>query len=157
MRELRTSGSVGAPGWKQPGATRPCFGDLRDGSAGRVGEFRDAFVGHPDAVAAFVHKPVMVAAEQDEVVYFCFAAVSPVDYVMSIDVFVCRAARKAAAAVPSLQRAPDRRRNAASLAPDIQCRAVFALVPVDNAAIARHPAGRFRGKCARPSLEEGNI
>jgi len=68
---------------------------------------------------------------------------------MGIHVFVGGAAGEPATLVAPLQRAPDRRRDAAGLAADVQRLAVFVVVPVHYAAVARQAAGRFRGNaCA---------
>ena len=88
----------------------------------------------------------MVAAEHDEIVHLRLTAVGPVEDVMSIDVFPGGASREAAPETPALQRAPDRRRDAASLAADIQGRTTLVRVPMDDAAIAGQPSGRFRGR-----------
>src|SRR6056297_2736255 len=91
----------------------------------------------------------MVAAEQNEIGHLRLAAVGPVNDVMSVDVLVGRTAGKAAAFVATLQGAPNRRRDAAGLAADVQCRAVVVLVPMNDTAIASEPSGRFRGNaCA---------
>ena len=52
--------------------------DCGDGIAGRVGEFRDVLLTRPDAVAALVHKAVVMAAELDKILKACFAPVGPV-------------------------------------------------------------------------------
>ena len=45
-----------------------CFGDLREGSACRVGEFR-AMDGPPDAATAFMDEAMVMTTEQQKVVY----------------------------------------------------------------------------------------
>src|SRR6056297_3172893 len=91
----------------------------------------------------------MVSAEQDEIVHLRLAAVGPVNDMVCVYVLVGGAAGKAAALVATLQRAPNRRRDAASLAADVQCRAVLVFAPVDEPAVASEPSGRFRGNaCA---------
>ena len=72
----------------------------------------------------------MVAAEQNEIAHLRFAAVGPVNDVMGIDVFVGATAWKAAALVATLQRAPNRRRDASGLSADVQCRSILARILV---------------------------
>jgi len=133
------------------------FRRRREGSAGRAGEFGCAVGLHGNAESAFVYQAMVMAAEQDEVVHLRFAAIRPVHDVVCIHKSMRGAAGKPAAAVAALQGAPDCRWNTARLAPNVEYLAVFVLVPVDDATVAGQTAGRFRGKCARQSLEEEDI
>ena len=98
-------------------------------------------------IASLVHQPMMVTAQQEQVVEPGLAAVGPVADVVRIDMMAGRAAGKAAAAVAPVECAADGRRNTAAAAADIQraCLKVAAAVfqPVHHAAVTGQPAGRF--------------
>ncbi len=48
MRQSRTSGSVGAPGGRLPGATRPAARIVREPGPMKHGSFEIAFIEDPD-------------------------------------------------------------------------------------------------------------
>jgi hypothetical protein len=62
----------------------------------------------------------MRTAQGDEIGELGLAAVGPVLDVMCIEIVLVSAAGKAAAGIPSMQRAPDRGGNGAGLASDVE-------------------------------------
>ena len=85
----------------------------------------------------------MVTAEQDRVAQARVPAVRPVRHVMGVG--EPRAASwKAAALIPRLERAAERRRNRARAPAHIQHRAVRRVGDPDQAGVAGEPPGRFR-------------
>jgi hypothetical protein len=85
------------------------------------------------------------AAEKQEIVEAGRAAVGPVTYVVGVGEPV-GAPREAAPAVAFLQRAPDRHRNRAPRASDVEHGTGVVVGHDDAARIASQAAGRFRGK-----------
>ena len=82
---------------------------------------QDVIVGGPlDTEAAFVGQPVVMAAEQHEIVDRGVAALRPVADVMLIDETAMVTARKTATAVACLQGTAHRRRHGPGLASDIE-------------------------------------
>jgi len=81
----------------------------------------DAVVGAPlDAEPAFVHQPVVMTAEQYEIVDRGVAAIRPVPDVMRIDETAMAATRKPTSAVARLQGPAQCRRYGAGLAAYIE-------------------------------------
>ena len=106
-----------------------------------------------DLIALLVDRAVVPATEQSEVRERGRAALCPVTDVMPLAERQ-PAAREATAAVPVVERAPQRRGNRPGPGPDFHGAPVL-VVPHDHAArVARQAPGRFRGN-ARPVLEDG--
>ncbi len=95
-----------------------------------------------EPVAALVHEPVVVAAQQHEVLDARRPSVRPVGDVVPVDEAMESAARKAAPSVARRERATNRRRNAAGPAPYAQ-RPAAALTHRDDTRIARQPPRRL--------------
>jgi hypothetical protein len=97
---------------------------------------------HADAVPLLVHQPVMSPAQQHRVLQVRPSAVGPV-----LDVMAVReakpAAGEAAAAVPCLERTPQRRRNRAGPSTHAGDPAVGRLHQHDPARVAGEAAERF--------------
>ena len=93
---VTTPQSFGAAAGRQSGIF------LDDTAIGPV-EVYAVFVGAFDVETAFVHKPVVMTAEQNEIVDRGVATIRPVPNVMRIDEAVVSAAREAAATVACLQ------------------------------------------------------
>ncbi len=88
----------------------------------------DIAIGSPlDAEPAFVYQPVMMTAQQNEVVDRGVTAIRPVTDVMRIDEAVMAAAREPAATVARLQGPAQCRRYGPGLAADIEWIARFIL------------------------------
>ena len=101
---------------------------------------------------AFVDPSMMETAECHEVGQLCLPAMGPVLHVVPVHIALERAAGETAALVPGVQRAPNGRRDGASLSADIQRLTVVSFDDPDHAAVAGEPASCLRGY-GRPLLE----
>ena len=99
-----------------------------------------------DPDLSLVHQAVVQAAQGHEVGEFGLPAVGPVLDVMRIDIALVGAAGEAAAAVAGRERAADRGRNAARLAPHIERLALLVLEHAQQARIAGEPAHGLGGE-----------
>src|SRR5204862_5859773 len=115
-------------------------------------EHEHAVVGDRDGEPALVHERVVEAAERDEVVELRFSAVGPVLHVVAVAEARAVAAREAAAAVARFQRAPDRGRDATSLAADVQRLAIAAFEHAEDGAVAAESPDR-RKRQRRATVE----
>jgi hypothetical protein len=104
--------------------------------------------------AFLVNCAMVSAAQQHEIVESGSPAIGPVLDVVRIAEAV-RASGEPAAAVPLVERAPDRGRHGARAAPDIQHIAVRAVRHHDAARVARQSPRRFRGNAN--AIEHGKI
>ena len=95
--------------------------------------------------SALVDQPVMVPAQQHEVVERRLAAVRPVFDVVAVEKRTMRAAGKTAAAVPRAQGSPDNGWNGPGLAADGQRLAVLICDKPHDRGIAGDTSGCFRG------------
>src|SRR3984957_10329020 len=98
-----------------------------------------------DRDLALVNQAVVQAAQGDEIGEFGLSAVGPVLDVVRIDVALMSAAGETAAAVAGIERAADRRRNAARFAPDIERLALRILEYAQQARIACEAAHGLDG------------
>jgi hypothetical protein len=106
-----------------------------------------------DLVAFLVDRAVVSSAEQREVRERGRAALRPVADVMPLAERE-PAARKAAAAVPVMERAPQRRRDCPRPDPDLDDTPVGIVAHHHPARVARQARRRFRGNVRAP-LEDG--
>ena len=104
----------------------------------------------PDREPAFVHKPVVMRAEQHEIADGRLAACRPMLDVMRMHVEPIATAREGAAAVARPERTAQLRRDDALLAPDVERRAVMILNDLDDAAVAGEAAQDFDRKIRTP-------
>src|ERR1700688_1222138 len=91
-----------------------------------------------------MHLTVMEAAQLHKVGKLRLASLSPVVDVMCIDVPRVRATRESAAAIACVERAANRRRNAACLASDVERLTVLVLQDADDAGVARQATHGLR-------------
>jgi len=108
-----------------------------------------------DLVALLVHRAVMPATQGRKVRERGRAALSPVADVMPL-AERHSAAREAAAAVPVVERAPQRRENRPGPSADLHDAPVVVVPHHHPARVARQAPGRFRGN-VRAVLEDGPI
>ena len=95
-----------------------------------------------DVVALLVDGAVMAATEQGEIRERGGATLRPVTEMMPLGEAPV-AARKPAAAIPSMKRSAQRRRNRACPGTDFQQAPLVVMAHDDAACVARQPAGRF--------------
>jgi hypothetical protein len=98
---------------------------------------------HPEP--ALVHRPVVHAAEQQQVVELRRAAVRPVLHVVRVAVAALTAGEATCVAVPLLERPADRRRHGPAPPPDVEHVALRVVCHLDQRGVAREPPRRFRG------------
>ncbi len=104
-------------------------------------------------VALLVYRAVVPATEQGQVRERGRASLRPVSNVMPLRE-AAAAAREAAAAIPVVKRAPQRRRNRPRPRPDVQQASLLVMAHHHPARVARQTAGRFCGN-AHAVLEDG--
>ncbi|GIU94528.1 MAG: hypothetical protein KatS3mg012_0985 [Gaiellaceae bacterium] len=120
--------------------------DARVQDAVAVAEAKAAGAVVLERVAALVHEPVVVEAEQDEVVEARLAATGPVNAVVGLQVPAALAAGEpAGAVVAGLERAAQGGRDAVASAPDAE-RDAGALDARQGLRVAAEPARRLRGE-----------
>ena len=95
-----------------------------------------------DAESSFVKRPVVEAAEQQEVVEVGFAAVGPVLDMVGVAVLHI-AAREMATAIAMVQGAAHGGVNGAGFAPDVDDPAIWSVLHDDPTRLASEPPGRF--------------
>jgi hypothetical protein len=103
---------------------------------------------------ALVHQVVVEAAQHEKVRQAGAAPVQPMLHVVGVQEARVGAPREGAAAVAQHQGATEGGWNAAGTPADVQRLPV--VLDCHQAAVAGHPAKRFRGKCARQSLGKGD-
>ena len=107
-------------------------------------EVRGAVIPKLDSESFFVDGPVVVSAQEDEILELRRTAVRPVAYMVRIAV-VAVTPGKPAPLVPVRERAADSRRDGPGLAADVQNGAIQVVAHGDGGGIARHAANRLRG------------
>ena len=127
--------------------------DIRQGPAVRPPEPERAVGLAIYLVALLVYRAMVPATEQREVRQRRRPALRPVPHVMSLAQWE-PAAREAAAAVPMVQRAPQRWRNRPRPRPDLHNAPVLIVVHHHAARVAREAPQRFRGN-VDPIFEHG--
>jgi hypothetical protein len=118
-----------------------CVRYVGDQHAFRREEQQPAIVTALEGIAAFMHQPMVMSAEQHQVIRARLSTIGPVADVMRIDMVMLGAARKPAAAITMIEEAADGRRDGAGLAPDVQRFAVGVFVEFYRARIAGETAG----------------
>jgi hypothetical protein len=113
-----------------------------DANAVRPCEYEEPVIRAREPKASFVHETVMEAAQGDQVVELCRAAVGPVLHVMPFREALAIATGKTTASVSRFRSTGKHRRNTARLAPDVERLAIVAFDDADDRSIARKPPSR---------------
>lgn len=100
-----------------------------------------------------MYRPVMAAAEEDQIPKLRLAPVGPVDDVVGIGIPAV-AARKAASPVPVVQGSPDGRRHCSALPSHIQDSSPGIVDHFDQIGIARDTCGGIGRKAGRGMGQE---
>ena len=106
-----------------------------------------------DVITTLMHKPVVMAAKQHQVIQLRFAAIRPVDDMMRVNVALRGAARKSTAVVTVLQSPAQSRCDVARTAANIEGVSASILQPVHHPTIAGLPPGRFRWRRPGPAAD----
>src|SRR5437773_11067257 len=106
-----------------------------------------------DLIALFMNRAVMAATEHREIRQRRRTAACPVADVMPLP-DTDSTPREATAAIPMLERSPERRRNRPGTRSNLDDPAVGVVAHHDTTRVTRNALGRFRGN-ARTVLEDG--
>ena len=98
-----------------------------------------------DLDLAFMHQPMVEAAERHKIRELRLATIGPVLHMVTVEIAFERTAGESTTLVPGIQGPSDRWRDGPRLAPDIERLAPLVFNDPDNAGVAREPPRSLGG------------